>query len=664
MQLKSKEYILILISLLFLAGCSASRLGNSALKSFEIGEYHRAIEKYQKAFRGASDAAERAEIDYYIANAYWYLDDYKRAEMRLRNLVRREYPDSSLLLKYAHALRYNEKFDEAIESYNLFLEKYPENQEALNGIESCRLTPEWLANPTRFEVKHERLLSSRDADYSPFFMSGLDNTVVFTSTREGATGRKKNAITGHRNADLFRSNFNIQRQRWEKPTLLDEDGLINTPFEDGAASFSKDGNTIYFTRCKFDRRGSNGAAIYTATRSKDTWSDAENLKILPDSLVAAHPSISNDGLTLYFVSDIDGGFGGKDIWKVEKLSEGWGPPINMGPEINTPGDEMFPFIRDNGELYFSSDYHPGMGGLDIFKAKFNIKTEKWEVANMQWPINSTGDDFAITFIPGRDQGMFTSNRKGALGDDLYSFILPPMIFRTEGEIVDVETGARVNNAFVRIIGTDGTMLKVRSQDGKFQYRMVPNTDYIFAAFKDGYLNAKQIISTNDLADSKNFNIELKLTPTDVPVNIGNINYEFGMADLLPTSVQALDSLVELLSINPSIVVEIMSHTDHVGSVQYNFELSQRRAQSVVNHLIGKGINPQRLVAKGYGKTWPKTVTRSMAIDYDFLERGDVLTEDFIMKLDKPEKQEICKAINRRTEFRVLSNDFRESFSAR
>lgn len=664
MKLKTQAYILLLALGIFMSACSSSRFSRSAYRSYEIGEYHEAINKYLKAYRGEKDAQKRLEMDYQLANAYWYIDDYKKAELRLRNLLRKEYPDSSLQLKYAHALRYNEKYDEAIETYQQFLEQYPETPEALNGIESCKLSQQWAQNPTRHQVTHERMLSSRDADFAPFFVGGLDNTVIFTSTREGATGRKKSLITGQRNTDLFVANFNIQRQRWDKPTLVDEEQLINTNYEDGAASLSKDGSTMYFTRCTFDKKGANGASIFTATRSKETWSDAENLSILSDSLIAAHPSISPDGQTLYFVSDMEGGQGGKDIWKVEKMSESWGEPINLGTEINTPGDEMFPFIRDNGELYFASDFHVGMGGLDIFKAIPNAETKTWAVSNMQAPINSTADDFAITFIPGREQGMFTSNRKGSLGDDLYSFIEPPKIFRIEGEIVDSETDSRLNNAYLRVIGTDGTMLKVRSDDGKFQYRMAPETDYIFAAFKEGYLNAKQIVSTTDLADSKEFNFTLKLAPTDAPINVDNINYEFGKADLLPGSIAALDSLTDLLNINPTIVVEIMSHTDFVGSIQFNSDLSQKRAQGVVNYLISKGINPKRLVAKGYGETWPKTVTRKMATQHDFLKHGDELTEEYINKLENEDQQEIAKAINRRTEFRVLSNDFREDYSAR
>lgn len=661
MQHKAIRYICFLFLIVFLAGCSASRFARNGRKAYEIGEYSDAIDYFMKAYRKEKNPANRTEYDYYMANSYWYLDDYDRASMRIRNLLRREYPDSSLTLKMAHALRYDKKFDEAIEYYEQYLDSFPNNKEALNGIESCNKTPQWLENPTRHEVNREPMLNSRQADFSPWFAGGLDNSIVFTSSRDAAQGRQNSAITSEKNTDLFRSNFDVQKQRWERPKLLEEEMYINTGAEEGAASFTSDGTTMYFTRCDFDKKGAKGASIFMATRSKDAWSDAENIGILPDSLVAAHPSVSHDGLTLYFVSDIEGGYGGKDIWKVEKMSDTWSEPENLGPQINTPGDEMFPFARDNGELYFSSDYHVGMGGLDIFKATYNEETQKWLVKNMQAPINSTGDDFSITFIPGRDQGMLASNRKGAIGDDLFSFILPPKIFRAEGEIVNSETDIRVEDAYMRIIGTDGTMLKVRSQDGKFQYRLNPESEYILAAFKEGYLNAKKIISTKNLPDSKVFTVNLNLTPTDVPVRVANINYEFGKAELMPEAKNALDSLVNLLNINPTIVIEIMSHTDYVGSVIFNSDLSQQRAQGVVNYLIQRGINPKRLVAKGYGETWPKTVTRKIAKQYEFFSQGDELTEAFILKLETQEQQEIAKAINRRTEFRVLSNDFRETY---
>ncbi|MBT6763845.1 MAG: OmpA family protein, partial [Prolixibacteraceae bacterium] len=286
----------------------------------------------------------------------------------------------------------------------------------------------------------------------------------------------------------------------------------------------------------------------------------------------------------------------------------------------------------------------------------------WIVENMGSPVNSPADDFGIAFVPGENKGMFSSNRKGSRGDDLYSFVVPPTIFQVMGEVFDKETGEVMDGVTVRIIGTDGTNLKMRTQNGKFQLKLQPETEYIFAAFRDGFLRDKASANTLGMEDSKEFLFELFLTPTDSPIKVENINYEFGSWELLPASKLALDTVVQILVFNPTITIELMAHTDFVGSDQFNFDLSQKRAQSVVDYLIEKGINPQRLVAKGYGETWPKMVTRKLAEQNDFLKRNDELTEEFILKLTE-EQQELARAINRRTEFRVLSTDFIEKFDA-
>jgi peptidoglycan-associated lipoprotein len=282
---------------------------------------------------------------------------------------------------------------------------------------------------------------------------------------------------------------------------------------------------------------------------------------------------------------------------------------------------------------------------------------------MGYPVNSAGDDFGIAFIQGRNEGMFSSNRKGSRSDDIYSFFVPPTIFQLAGEVYNKETNTPLDGVTVRIIGTDGTNLRMQTQNAKFQMRLQPETEYIVAGFREGYLIDKSGFTTEGLTDSKDFRVELFLTPIDNPIKLDNINYAFGSADLQPESIVALDTLIELLQANPTITIELMAHTDHVGSEQFNFELSQRRAQSVVNYLIEKGINAQRLVAKGYGETWPKTVTREIAAQYDFLKRGDELTEAFIMKLPTEEQRQIAQGINRRTEFRVLRTDYIEKFSA-
>jgi peptidoglycan-associated lipoprotein len=652
-----KLFLIFLVVLL--SSCSTGKLLDSAAKSYEIGEYNRAIEKYRKAYRSQKLNQEKAAITFRVAESYYKLSDYAKAVVWYKNAVKRGNSDPICMIHYANCLRSTQKYEEAITWYQTYLGVKPDDQLAKNGLEACKVCKGWLDKPNRYLVTLIKELNSKDNDYCPFFVGGRDNEVIFTSTRELVTGKRKSNITGTRFADLFTSKFDIQKQKWEKPKKLEENNLIDTPNDEGAATLTENGDRMIFTRCLFDKTKDMGAQLFSANQSRGEWSEPTLVEIVPDSLIAAHPSLSADGTTLYFVSDRPGGYGGKDIWMATDKGGGvYGKPENLGPEINTPGDEMFPYIRDNGELYFSSNYLPGIGGLDIFKA---VKDEKgkWKVENMKAPINSPGDDFGISFIKGDvEKGLFSSNRKGSRSDDIYSFYLPPKVFNALGEVANKETDQKIDGAMIRIIGTDGTNLKMRADGGRFQVKLKPETEYVFAAFKDGYLNDKVRASTIGLNDSKDFRFQFKLSPTDQPIKVNNINYAFGSYEITEESKAALDTIVQLLNLNPTITIELMAHTDYVGSDKFNSELSQKRAQSVVDYLISKGINSGRLVAKGYGKTWPKKVTKALAKQYDFLKRNDELTEEFILKLT-PEQQEIAKMLDRRTEFRVLSNNFHE-----
>jgi len=656
------NWITIILVFITLASCSTSRLGRGALSSQEIGEYYKAIEKFRKANRKEKDRDKRMEYTYAIAECYRHIGQYEMAALYYRNTIRRSHPDPKALLWYAEMLRASQKYEEALENYRLYLEETPGDQRALNGIESIRLTQLWTAIPTKHVINQVKELNSRESDFSPVFVGGRDNEIIFTTTRKAATGKRRSMITGQTFADLFRSQFNVQRQKWGEPQPIDQSFIVNTTDEEGAASLSGIGDQMIFTRCSYDKTRNSPPQLFGTSQVRGSWADPKRLDIFSDSIMVAHPALSPDGNTLYFVSDAPGGQGGKDIWMTEKSGGKYGKPANLGSVVNTPGDEMFPYVRDNGELYFSSNYHPGMGGFDIFRAVKN-DDGKWSVENMGYPVNSAGDDFGIAFIQGRNEGMFSSNRKGSRSDDIFSFFVPPVVFQVAGEVFNKDTNSPLDGVTVRVIGTDGTNLRMRTQNGKFQMKLQPETEYIVAGYRDGYLIDKSGFTTEGLADSKDFRVELFLTPIDNPIKLDNINYAFGSADLQPESIVALDTLIELLQANPTITIELMAHTDHVGSEQFNFELSQRRAQSVVNYLIEKGISPQRLVAKGYGETWPKTVTREIAALYDFLKRGDELTEAYILKLPEEAQRQIAQGINRRTEFRVLRTDFIENFPA-
>ena len=648
----------LFIIILSLASCSAVHYGKIASESQEIGEYFKAIDYYKKAYKKEKDRTVKAEYRYQTGQCERFIGNYGLAAPYYHNAITLKYPDPKVYLHYADMLRATQKYDDALKNYQIYLDSVPNDKQGLNGIDAIGKTKEWMEHPTRYIVNGVKELDSPESDYSPVFVAGRDNEIIFTSTRKAATGKKKSMITGDKYADLFTARFEIQRQKWERPKLLDQNQIVNTGDEEGAATLSSDGSEMLFTRCRYDKTQNLGSEIYSTSQSKGSWSIPVKVDLFGDSLVVAHPALSADGSVLYFVSDRPGGYGGKDIWMAKDEGGKFSEPENLGPDINTKGDEMFPFVRDNGELYFSSNYRTGMGGFDIFKA-VKDKDGNWKVENMGSPINSPGDDFGICFVKGQDKGMFSSNRKGSSKDDIYSFELPPKIFEVSGGVFDKESKNPITNASVRIIGTDGTNLRLRSEDGKFKLNLKPETEYVFAAYKDGYLNDKARETTVGLDESKNFNINLYLTPTDAPIKIENINYAFNSWELTPESIVALDTLVHILQVNPTIVIELMSHTDYVGSEQFNFDLSQKRAQSVVNYLISRGINPKRLVAKGYGETWPKKVTGELAKKYPFLKQGDVLTEEFINNLATDAQKEIAMGINRRTEFRVLSTDFHE-----
>lgn len=654
------SHILFIVMVILLGACAGQRSMRSGQVSYEIGEHFNAIEKYRKAYRSQKTGGDKAVLAFRIAESYYKISEFAKASVWYKNAIKRNYDEPIGLLHFADCLRATQKYDEAITWYQTYLGVRPDDQYAINGLESSKIVKEWLDNPNRYIVGIVKELNSKGSDYSPVFVGGRDNEIIFTSSRDGATGGKRTSnITGTHFSDLFTSQFQVQKQKWDTPKLIDENEMINTASDEGAATLSSRGDQIIFTRCVFDKTKDKGAELYAANQSRGEWSEPTLIELVGDSLIAAQPSLSADGTKLYFVSDRVGGYGGKDIWvATEKGGGAFESPENLGPAINTPGDEMFPTIRENGELYFSSNYLPGIGGLDIFKA-VRDDNNKWMVENLKAPINSPGDDFGMTFINGEVvKGLFASNRKGSRSDDIYSFYLPPKVFNVTGEIENRETAQKIDGALIRIIGTDGTNLKMRADGGRFQLKLKPETEYVIAAFKDGFLNDKALASTIGLEDSKEFRFQFKLAPTDEPIKVNNINYAFGSYEITEESKVALDSVVHLLTLNPTIIIELMAHTDHVGSNDFNSELSQKRAQSVVDYMISKGINAARLVAKGYGETWPKRITREIARQYDFLKRNDELTEELIMKLT-PEQQEIAKGLNRRTEFRVLSNDFHE-----
>lgn len=659
---KAGSIFAFLLLLILSEGCSVSHQTRLAANSFDNGEYFRSIAAYRNIYAKTKGRENKAAIQLKIGEAFYKIGQYRQAESYFKSAIYKDPADKTSLLRYAEVLRANGKYGEAIQNYQKFLISNPKDERALNGITSCQTCQELLKKKTSYQIENLKEINSRWSDYAAVYPGLIETEIVFTSTREDATGKVKNPVTGEYNADIFRSDFNAAKKQWDPPRRIDESLMVSTIEEEGAPSFDNSGNTLYFTRSQTEKGKDAKVGIFESTLVSGNWARAVKLSIGNDSLLAAHPSVSKTGDKIYFVSNRPGGFGGNDIWMAEKAGENkWGEPRNLGPQINTAGNEMFPFIRDNGELYFSSDSHVGLGGLDIYRA-IPLENGQWKVENMGVPINSTGDDFAISFYPGEEKGLFSSNRDGSRGDDIYSFLLPPKTYGIEGKLFNKVTGGKLDGAVVRLIGTDGTMLRLKSEDASFHFNLKPGVEYLVTAFKKGFLNTKASISTIGYDQGKQFSVKMDLTPVDQPIKIDNIFYELGKWNLLPESIASLDTLVALLNENPTVAIELMAHTDCRGNDADNLILSQKRAQSVVDYLISKGIQQGRLTAKGYGEKIPKTVDASITKINPFLKKGQLLSCQFIESLKKEEEREICHQLNRRTEFRVTSSEYREKFT--
>lgn len=657
--MRLKYLILILLPTLLFSNCSLKQKLKKADKKYEVGEYYNAASIYNKIYPKVKvkDRQMKAYSAFRLGECYSLINENEKAERALSNAVRYNYKDSIVYLYYAEALRKNKKEKDAIAQYDIYLQNHPDDIRAINGKQSSLDAAEWKEHPTRYIVSKQTKFASKRTEFSPAFPGGDPDIVYFNSTRENKEiGGNASKITGVRNNDIYSARRNALGE-WDN--IEPVEGDINTDLDEGSVSFSADGKTMYFTRCYVEKGENRGAQICTVTRSGGKWGKVTEVKLSEDSSITfAHPTVSPDDKYLYFVSDLPGGFGGKDLWRSEKNGNQYGAPVNLGPSINTPGDEMFPYMREDGTLYFSSNGHPGFGGLDLFYAT-ELENGEWEVSNMMYPINSNGDDFGISFITGMEKGMFSSNRGEKKGyDKLYEFELPPIEYLIDGKVTDL-SGEPLGDATIRIVGDDGTNMKLHTKkDGSFKISLNKNVHYVMLGNCRGYLNQKEEAVTMDLEDSKTFPIHFNLASLSKPVGLDNIFFEFGKATLTPESSTALDKLVKILNDNPNITIEIGAHTDRVGSAEGNLQLSGKRAQSVVDYLIKKGIEAERLTAKGYGKTQPVTVDKTIQKKYSFLKVGDVLNEEYINSLISNEQKEIADSINRRTEFRVLKTTYK------
>lgn len=654
--LYTKVLALLVLSLLLLAGCGAEKNMKKAEKFMAIGEYYDAASQYKQAYSKTppKERDRRGLIAGKMAVCYRKINSTPKAVAAYRNMVRYNKATVDDRLELGRQLLKNGDYKQAAEQFGVVLDSMPDNVLARNGLLSAQQAPVWKKQGSRYTVKRMDVFNSRRAEYSPMLSGDQFDQLYFTSTRNDATGDELSGITGTKNGDIFVSQKD-DKGKWSKPEVVN--GGLNTEADEGASCLSPDQREMYLTQCVTDPSYPRYAQIVKSNRSDAAWGKASSVELTKDTLSCfAHPAVSPDGQWLYFVSDMPGGKGGLDIWRVRITSAGYGGVENLGEPINTPGNEMFPTFRPNGDLYFSSDGHPGMGGLDIFIAHPG-KTGRYVLEHPGYPLNSQGDDFGMTFEGVKNRGFFSSNRNDGRGwDHIYSFVNPEIVQSVKGWVYEQE-GYELPAAQVYMIGSDGTNLKLGvKSDGSFEKELTPGVEYMFLATCKGFLNHKEELKVVPMNDSHEYVLQFPLASITAPVLIDNIFYDFNKATLRPESQTALDELVKLLNENPNVTIELSSHCDYKGSSAYNKLLAQRRAESVVNYLVDKGIARDRLSPVGYGKEKPKTIRKKLTEKLTWLKEGDVLTEEFIKKLD-PEKQEICNQLNRRTEFIVLRTTY-------
>ena len=670
-------------------GCSVQKKIKRADRKFAIGEYYTAGDIYKQCYSRLSTKKDR-ELKGYVAyrqGECYRLINNQRATNAYNNALRCKYQlkDSTVYLHYAQALQYQGKYKDAIKNYELYLEKHPDNYVAQAGKYACGKIDEWKKQGSRYKTSEAKEFNQkRTSNFAPMFIGSNTDALMFTSNRQekqkGGTKKLKRPsnVTGQQLFQLYQTRKNAAGE-WEDIVLAEglygeqggegdqkndstEEKGGKTNAEMGVCSFSRDGRMMLFTYSKPINGKDLGAKIYSSERASGEWSEAQEVKLFADSSITViHPALNSTGDTLYFVSDAPGGVGGKDIWFAELEGDEWINPQPLGPGINTTADEMYPYVHEDGTLYFSSNGQPGYGGLDIFKATRDTTYKDsvvWVVFNMGAPFNGIGDDFGITFAGNTQNGFFSSNKGDKKGfDKIYQFWLPEMEFIAEGTVRD-EQGEPIADAKLRIVGSDGTNSRVNARrDGTYKIKLNKEVKYVMLATARGYLNAKEQWDTKGLKDSKTYTLDFALSPISRPVKMENIFYEFGRWELTQASEKEMDGLIKLLNDNPNITIELSAHTDMKGNEEFNQELSQKRAQACCDYLIKKGIEKERLTPVGYGKSKPVVADKALNKQYPFIPVDQALDEEFILKL-KSDQQEICNQINRRTEFKVIKTTYK------
>ena len=651
---------MLMLSLTTLAqdGYQKKTKKSKADEAFLVQNYYDAAALYKEAYLKEKNRAKKSELTFLQAECWRMVatpQALKKAESMYKRAIKAKYPHAEVYLRFAQVLHLQQKFDEAVEQYQKYQQLKPEDDRPTKGIESCAFARDALANPTRYDVDGLDIANSRANDFAPSFGNGDYDVIFFTSARDGGVGKGADGSTGQSYTDLW----SLKRDRkgnWSKPVVFPEP--MNTGAHEAATTLNKRGNEMYFTRCEESSKEKPvpTCEIYFSKKKGKGWTSPVLLPLPYDSVTTfGHPSISEDGKILYFASDMKGGFGGKDIWMVKKMKrDEWSEPINLGDQINTNSDELFPFIHADGALYFSSNGHVGMGGMDIYKAEFDVEGTLLSISNMKSPINSPLDDFGIIFEGKDERGYFSSNRFGGKGgDDIYQFRLPSLTITLSGVATDANTNSIVSGANVSLMGTDGTTATTFTDNsGRYEFGkdiISEGVAYELTISKEGYLSTTDNRTTFGIREDKPIECDFSLEPTQKEIVLPRIEYDFNSAQLREESKLALDALIAVLLDNPTVIIELRSHTDFRAGTEFNMTLSQNRAQVCVDYMVSKGVEPVRLIPIGMGETEPYVMDRKDGR----LKMGVALDESYISSLRREKDREKAHQYNRRTDFKVL-----------
>ena len=669
--------ILTLFSTSSLLAQRKSRVVQKADKAFAAEMYFEAAELYKKGYKKTKNKAIKAEILFQQAECYRLFGKFKKAANFYKKAIKSKYDNGNAIaiLRYAEMLMINGSYEKSLVQYEKYSKKAPNDTKAEKGIKSCQFAINWEANPTRYVISKSDVLSSPNSDFSPAFGNRDYTKIYFISSRKGSSNNKIDERTGEFFTDIYSSSLN-KKGKWSNPKAELEP--INTENHEGTLCLNQNGTTMFFTTCQSENKKELGCDISISQLKGKLWGSLNKLEIKVDSnTTLGHPTISSDEKYVIFSADMKGGYGGKDLWMATKVARGqWSEPANLGPAINTDGDEMFPFLHVDGSLYFASNGHIGMGGLDIYKSDLNENGIYVSAINLKYPINSSADDFGMIVERKNERGYFTSNRrsfkdtegivrKSNGSDNIYIFELPPLVLTLQGVITDTKTGAVVTGASVKLVGDDDSALEVTTDNtGSYNFELTPLTSYEIVVSREGYLNNKVSETTVGIEVNTDLIKDINIDPIKREIILPRIEYDFAMWNLRPQSILDLDLLVITLNENPNITIELNSHTDFRGTDLQNNNLSQKRANACIDYLITKGISADRLVANGKGESQPYVITeedsknskRGWSLKGKAFKEGNILSESFINKL-KVKFRDIAHQYNRRTSFKVLSENY-------